>query len=1064
LYSAFGSRAELLPAQESGRSPGFMVFNSAAPPGSPPRSEQEMAFGVAVDIQRNELRVAGPPDTIRNVAELLRRLDQLPASTKAGGPRLVAMEQSKLGIAQRLGPQLKQIQTARRRSGGNDHATAGTGRLLAQAAQAQPAEQVPPTPPGPGETTETLPADREALLRILLDGLRSEVKMEVIPELNLLMLTGNEADVQKVVEIINAIEQLAIGTTPAVDVYFLQHVDSQSLATLLTTSYEQLGTLRSRTQGAGAPTGAAASFVPVVKPNAVLILAPQTMLDEIHSLIGNLDQPIDPTAEVEVFFLKHAVASQVVTNLREFYNARPGLGTKMLATADIRSNAVVVQAQPNDLTEISTFIRQIDRAGPDSVNRLQVFRLNNAIADETADFLNALLQSVLSPPTGVAGAQQAAVGGAGAQTTQTLREPKAVVLEYVANNPSAQGLVSAGILQDERLVRSGLLSDIRVSADIRTNSLTVTAPEASMELMEELIRVLDQPSATIAEIKVFPLKNADATSAVTVLETIFAASQQQQQQQQIGIQVAGAEDASSALIPLRFSADPRTNTVVAIGAAEAMDMVQGILFRLDESDPRTREARVIRLKNSPADLAATAINQFLADQRALAQLDPDRISTSQLLQQEIIVTPDTVTNSLIISATPSYIPMIEKLVTDLDREPQQVVIQALLVEVELNDTDEFGVEIGFQDSLLFDRSILTAEDITTISTTETTPGGNQITTTNIISQAAQPGFLFNNNPLGNNTATPGSGKVGTQGLANFALGRVNDSLGFGGLVLSASSESVSMLIRALSAHRTVNVLSRPMVLALDNQLAQVQVGQEVPRVEDITITNNVATPIVNYDSAGIILTVSPRISSDGQIVMEVAAEKSEYTGAGVPIFTDVNTGNVIESPIKDITNALTTVKVPDGQTVVVGGMITKREVHDERKVPWLGDLPLVGPAFRTDIRTMRRTELLIFLTPRIIHNDADSEMIKEVEIGRIHYFVDQVEEVHGPLFGIPGAPQTTPEAPSPAMDPSLVPPLPGAPVPPPAETSAASDMDRPRWGLFGKSRVQQASHTRVEQH
>jgi type II secretory pathway component GspD/PulD (secretin) len=109
--------------------------------------------------------------------------------------------------------------------------------------------------------------------------------------------------------------------------------------------------------------------------------------------------------------------------------------------------------------------------------------------------------------------------------------------------------------------------------------------------------------------------------------------------------------------------------------------------------------------------------------------------------------------------------------------------------------------------------------------------------------------------------------------------------------------------------------------------------------------------------------------------METIAEKSQFAGGSVPIFTDATTGNVITSPIKDITIAHSTVSIPNGQTIVMGGMITKTDNTLNRKVPWLGDLPLVGRAFRYDSTTTRRTELLIFLTPRVVKNDQDNELI-----------------------------------------------------------------------------------------
>ena len=136
------------------------------------------------------------------------------------------------------------------------------------------------------------------------------------------------------------------------------------------------------------------------------------------------------------------------------------------------------------------------------------------------------------------------------------------------------------------------------------------------------------------------------------------------------------------------------------------------------------------------------------------------------------------------------------------------------------------------------------------------------------------------------------------------------------------------------------------------------------------------------------------------IVMVVAAEKSEF-GGGVPVFTDVNTGQVITAPVKELATAISTVSVPNGQTVVMGGMITKSDETIERKVPWLGDIPWLGVPFRYDGTTTRRGELLIFLTPRIIYNDADSELIKQVEAERLHFLEQEAEEIHGPIYSVP---------------------------------------------------------------
>ena len=292
--------------------------------------------------------------------------------------------------------------------------------------------------------------------------------------------------------------------------------------------------------------------------------------------------------------------------------------------------------------------------------------------------------------------------------------------------------------------------------------------------------------------------------------------------------------------------------------------------------------------------------------------------------------------------------------------------------------------------------------------------------------------------------------MGTQGLSNFAVGRGNADLGFGGLVLSASSESISVLIRALSQVRNVEVLSRPQIRTLDNLTAEIQVGQDVPIVQSVS-TNplGAAYPNVQQDRAGIILSVKPRITPEGNVVMEVLAVKSKYDltpGSGVPIFTDATNGNVVESPVKDITSASAVVSAKSGQTIVLGGMITKDTTHVERKVPFLGDLPLLGNAFRYEFDQNKRSELLIFLTPRIIHDDSVSEWIKQVETERIHFFAEEAEAIHGPIYALPEDELYCP--PDMGTPPTVMPP----PEVPPMAPEAIDEQGIPTSQMPGRSR------------
>ncbi|SFI45669.1 secretin N-terminal domain-containing protein [Planctomicrobium piriforme] len=993
LHVAFKQRSKLENAGPHGL-PAFVVehFDPALVKAGQP------LFVLEIDTANNALLITAVDSVQSGVKQLLGKLDVNPLETES--PKLMV---------------------------GNGQ-TAETGRklaqplsLIAQARTQQPANSAAPeTDAIPMPPTGAPAAGAATPLPALLGNLRGDVSIEALNDLDLLILRGNEKDVEAVMQVIKAVEQTAVGSLPEIHLLRLRFVDSQSLSQLLNDVYTRMTELRSNN---AQQNQVAVRVVPVVVPNAVLILAPSNAMQAVLQLAEELDQPIDPTHEVHIFRLKHAVSSSVAEMLTSFYAQPPvGLGARLKVASDPRTNSVIVQASARDLSEISEFIKGVDSEQAGAISQMRIFPLKSAVAEELAAFLNNAIQGVLNAPrtmttTGAGGvAQPQATGTANQQA-------KATVIEFLREGST-------------ELIRSGLLNDIRFSADPRTNSLIITAPEQSMPLVEELIMMLDRPSSAISEIKVFPLKNADATSAATLLEELFSTTPTQGNQTgragqagALGIELLGAQGTGSSLIPLRFSVDGRTNSVVAIGGGEALRIVEAILFKLDTNDARNRQTTVIKLRNSPVADVAAAINEFLQAQRELATLDPNRISTSQLLEQEIIVTAEPVTNSLLISATPAYFKQLEELAKKLDAEPPQVVIQAMLVEVTLDNTDEFGVELGFQDPILFARSAI--GNLVTTTTTQTPVGQPQVTTTNVISQQATPGFSFNNQPLGNNNS-PGSSPstVGTQGLSNFALGRTNEDLGYGGLVLSASSDAVSVLIRALAARRTVRVLSRPQVIALDNQTAQIQVGQVVPVPNGVNVTGTgLAQTNVLRDPAGIILTVSPRISPEGQIVMEVAAEKSAYPNptTGVPIFTDAN-GNVIYSPIKDITTARSTVKVPDGQTIVVGGMITKSDTTEERKIPWLGDLPVIGKAFRYDSFDYRRTELLIFLTPRIIRNDGDAELIKQVEAGRLHFFQDDVEAVHGPIFGVPpdmALPiETSPPLDLCPADPSQIPPLP----------------------------------------
>jgi len=968
IYRGFKPSSRLIDEGPAGL-PGFLitheVIQQTAHSETPRKTPLKLAVGI--DADKNELIVEGPTEQVESLLDLVEDLDSR-KQRRGENVQLIAGKSDVGEVKRTLQPVLNHLQLAQ-----------------ADVDQEQPAQDPPQeAQPGtePGEETEPD-------LQSLIGGLKGDVAIEAVPGSGVLIIRGNEADTAAAMRIIEEIQRLSKGVAPDIEVRMLRNVRSTALAELLTTLYEKLTGSREQ----AAQTQQPIVVLPIVTPNAVLILAPSNDMKSVLKLTDELDQPVAPDTQFQVIRLKSAVATQVVEVVNEFYAERGGLAPQVKISADARTNAVMLHAGPRDMQEISSLIAEIDREDSASVNQMRFFRLNNAVADELAEILNTAVQSVLNPQatTGQGGQFAQNQGGqAGGEGAQEIRGIRSTILQFL----KVEGNV-------ERVLRSGILADIRITAEPRTNTLMVTAPESSMPLMEELIRQLDQPSATVAEIKVFKLFNADAAAIVQILDTLFSTGEQDQQ---VGVQVVGANDASSNLIPPQFTADVRTNSVIARGGAEALRVAEAVLYRLDADRIRERETIVYRLKNNGSDDVAAAINEYLTRRQDVETQTTDLGSLTAQLEREVIVVSEPNNNNLIISATPRYSEDIKKLVADLDTAPKEVMIQALIVEVELNNTDEFGVEMGFQDSLLFDRSIITDSDITKIIQTFNDPSTGIVTETeSIISQASTPGFPFNNQPLGNNTVHPAG--VGTQGLSHFAVDRVNGDLGFGGLVLAASSESVSVLIRALQECRHVEVLSRPQIRTLDNMPGSVIVGQEVPVTNGVNITAiGNAFPTIEQREAGIRLQVIPRITPDGRVIIEVLAERSAYDlspGSGVPIFADVSSGNVIEAPVKNLSSATATISAKSGQTIVLGGMITNSNTNVERKVPFLGDIPVLGHAFRYHLDQHRRTELLIFLTPRIVHDDATSEWIKQVESERIHFYAEEAESIHGPIFALP---------------------------------------------------------------
>ncbi|MEM9353459.1 MAG: secretin N-terminal domain-containing protein [Planctomycetota bacterium] len=878
--------------------------------------------GAVVSVWANpstgEMQLRGPADRVKAWAEIVRQLDAPPGATS------VAL----FTPNPRAATQVQQVASQMSR-----------GRLAAQRTDASAGED----------------ADNP------LGSLLGPVEIINVEGSDVLLLRGNPRDVARVQKVLQEIEQASLISEPSILIVQVQHVESAAVAELVQTLFDQALSAR---YGYGRIVA-----VPLVKPNAVLLVGLRGTVQKAREILTQLDQPGESLTQFEVFRLEHAraeAALPIVQGLFESEGGResvPTLQPKALIVADERTNALVVRASPRDMLEVRALVDELDQPGSAAVNELRVFKLKNTVASELEEVLREALT--------------------GDDDSTDPNESLTALLQLVT-------IDSAG----QRRLKSGVLANTRITADPVGNALVATGPAEGMALLEALINQLDRVPDASAELKVFTIVNGDAVALSEMLSGLFGTGEGQ----------GGGNNQNEQLFQLRFEVDERTNSIIAAGTADELLVVEAILLRLDGSDASQRQNRVYRLNNSSAEEVALVLQNWLQAERSVLETAPGQTSPFQQIEREVVVVADIASNSLVVSSTPRYYEEVRQIIEELDVQAPMVMIQVLIAELELGDADEFGIELGLQDSLLFDRSLLSELDTTINTTTITTADG----VTNIAQEVIQgaqntPGFEFGNPATGlpnsgSDASVATAGRVAAQGLASFGVGRISPDLGIGGLVLSASSDSVSTLLRALQQSSRLEVLSRPQIMALDNQPGRAFVGETVPYIRGTAIDpSGSRTNDIELEDVGIDLVVTPRISPDGLVVMTVTADNSSLgpVSEGVPVSIAPN-GDAINAPIISRTFAETTVSAVSGQTVVLSGLLRKREFDLHRRVPLLADIPLLGDLFRYDQTSTARTELLIILTPHVVQSRVESEMLKQVESARMSWCLSDVVDLHGP--------------------------------------------------------------------
>lgn len=286
---------------------------------------------------------------------------------------------------------------------------------------------------------------------------------------------------------------------------------------------------------------------------------------------------------------------------------------------------------------------------------------------------------------------------------------------------------------------------------------------------------------------------------------------------------------------------------------------------------------------------------------------------------EVRVVPDRDKNALLIRARPAAFRLIESALRAIDASPLQVVIEATIAEVTLNDRLQYGVQYYLE-------------------------SGN-----------FSGGFT---------TGTPASGQtVAPQPTVGSGLN----------VVISGAGSRV--VLNALSSITNVKVVSAPTLAVLNNQTARLQVGNQVPvRTQQSQSTDDANSPVISnieYKDTGVILKVTPRINSNSDVSMDVQQEVSSIVADAASTEADALAPTISTRRIGSI------VSVANGQTVVLGGLIQENQQNGRSGVPILQDIPLLGNLFSSTNNSRDRTELVVFITPRVIRNAADAQAIAE---------------------------------------------------------------------------------------
>lgn len=564
------------------------------------------------------------------------------------------------------------------------------------------------------------------------------------------------------------------------------------------------------------------------------------------------------------------------------------------ASSDDYSNTVIVNASSTDHEQIAKLIAEIDKEA-DKAQISKVYPLEYATATDLTSIIMNVLNANASRGRGYTGQQN--TGGGGGMFGQMF-----------GGNRMGGSAASSGVGT--------------VAAETRTNSLIVTTVPDNQEVVQQVIKELDKPIKFETGAFVISLKNARADTVASLINSSFGGGRAGTTANRTGTGSTRTNTSTS-----RTTNNRSTGGLPSLNApARAADVVPTEVLTDEEI------VDAVRRGDDPQALAAARaqgmggfggmISQIMggggggnrssqsSTQNAVSYDSYGRVVTYQNLSGTVSAIADTNTNSVIIVTSPQNREILQKILDQLDRIPEQVMIETLIVEASLDATNKLGVEWNFK-------------------------GGSSAITS--------------------------------------AFGLAADTAQPQGMRYTLTAKEYSGFLSALKTDNRFEVLSTPRIFTSNNSEAEINISQSLPYVTNQRVdSNGNYSYSYSFMDVGIVLTVTPRITSNGYVTMDVTQTANDFVR-----YTDFN------APVVNQREAQTTVSVRDGETVVLGGIIKGSLSSTVNKIPILGDLPLLGAAFRSTSQIKSKTELLVFLSPKVVRDEADARALRERVEGQL---------------------------------------------------------------------------------